>query len=214
MNQLNKINLEKIIEILRDHKPLPVDVKKRYAVLIPLILVDGEIHVLFERRSDSLRTQPGEVSFPGGKIEAFEEEKEAAIRETCEELLIEKDKIKIFAQGNFLVNPNREIIYTFIGLIDEEFYKIKANKDEVSYVFTVPLSFFLENSPDAYKTSIKITKEPGFPYDLIPNGENYKFKRYGEIVEFYHYKEEIIWGFTAKMIRNFTDIISQKFTKI
>ncbi|ERT57385.1 CoA pyrophosphatase [Peptoniphilus sp. BV3C26] len=214
MDKLDNINLEKIEELIKGHKPLPVDIKSRYSVLIPLILVDGEIHVLFERRADSLRTQPGEVSFPGGKIEAFEEEKEAAIRETCEELLIEKNKIKIFAQGNFLVNPNREIIYTFIGLIDEEFYKIKANKDEVSYIFTVPLSFFLENSPDAYKTSIKITKEPDFPYDLIPNGENYKFKRYGEIVELYHYKEEIIWGFTAKMIRNFTDIISQKFTKI
>ncbi len=214
MDKLDNINLEKIEELIKGHKPLPVDIKSRYSVLIPLILVDGEIHVLFERRADSLRTQPGEVSFPGGKIEAFEEEEAAAIRETCEELLIEKDKIKIFNQGNFLVNPNKEVIYTFIGLIDEEFYKIKANRDEVAYLFTAPLSFFIKNPPATYKTSVKLTKSPDFPYELIPNGENYKFKRYGEIVEFYHYKDEIIWGFTAKMLRDFLDIISRRLQEI
>lgn len=39
----------------------------KFAVLLPLIEKDGEIHILFEVRSLSMRRQPGEICFPGGK---------------------------------------------------------------------------------------------------------------------------------------------------
>jgi len=44
---------------------------RNYAVLIPIIEVDGKDHILFEVRSQNI-TQPGEVSFPGGRVEMGE----------------------------------------------------------------------------------------------------------------------------------------------
>ena len=45
----------------------------RSAVLIPLVQVDGEWSVLFEVRSSTMRTQPGDICFPGGRIDPTDE---------------------------------------------------------------------------------------------------------------------------------------------
>ena len=65
------------------------------AVLIPILIRDGKYHVLYEVRSAKLKTQPGEVCFPGGRIEQGETPGEAAIREACEELCITRDQMEI-----------------------------------------------------------------------------------------------------------------------
>ena len=66
------LNLRKIKAKVQGRKPLPVDVKNRFSVMIPLIKRDGDIHLLFEKRAFTLRNQPGEISFPGGRIEKGE----------------------------------------------------------------------------------------------------------------------------------------------
>ena len=59
----------------------------RSAVLIPLVQVDGEWHILFEVRSFTMRKQPGDISFPGGRIDSTDPSPlAAALRETYEEL--------------------------------------------------------------------------------------------------------------------------------
>lgn len=63
------LNLEKIKAKVQEIKSMPVDVKNRFSVMIPLIKRDGEIHLIFEERAFTLRNQPGEISFPGGRIE-------------------------------------------------------------------------------------------------------------------------------------------------
>ncbi|MDU1582304.1 MAG: CoA pyrophosphatase, partial [Peptoniphilus harei] len=65
-------DLMKIKAKLQKKSPLPVDVKNRFSVMIPLIKRKGEIHLLFEKRAMTLRNQPGEISFPGGRIEKNE----------------------------------------------------------------------------------------------------------------------------------------------
>ena len=72
-------------------------------------------------------------------------------------------------------------------------------------VFTVPLSYFLKTKPKSYKINLRVERNKEFPYHLIPNGVNYKFKRGREEVLFYEYEDEIIWGFTAKMARRFVE---------
>lgn len=201
-------DLMKIKAKLQKKSPMPVDVKNRFAVMIPLIKRKGEIHLLFEKRALTLRNQPGEISFPGGRIEKNETPWEAALRETCEELLIEEKDLEIYAEGDFLVNPYAAIIYTFIGEIKKDFFEISPSKDEVESIFTVPLKFFMETEPKTYTINLKVNRIEDFPYHLIPNGENYKFKRGREEVLFYDYKGQIIWGFTAKMARRFVERIS------
>lgn len=192
---------------LSNHVAEPVDTKFRYAILIPLIEVKGELHILYERRAKTLRNQPSEVSFPGGKIEEGETPMEAAIRETTEELLVDRDSISILGESDFLVNSYRGIIYSYVGVINLDIESIVPNESEVDYIFTVPLKFFLETKADEYLMDIKMERSEDFPYHLIPNGENYKFNRGTEIILFYNYNGEIIWGFTAKMTKSFANII-------
>lgn len=199
------LNLRKIKAKVQGRKPLPVDVKNRFSVMIPLIKRDGEIHLLFEKRAFTLRNQPGEISFPGGRIEKGESPREAAVRETAEELLISEREIEIYFEGDFVVNPYAAIIYTFVGEIKKDFDKISPSEDEVEKVFTVPLSYFLKTKPKSYKINLRVERNKEFPYHLIPNGVNYKFKRGREEVLFYEYEDEIIWGFTAKMARRFVE---------
>ena len=52
------------------------------AVLLPLVRTPEGISVLFEERAHTLRSQPGEVCFPGGKREAGETAIQCALRET------------------------------------------------------------------------------------------------------------------------------------
>ena len=184
-----------IKEKFRHKKPRAIDVRNAYSVLIPLIKRDNEVHILFEKRALSLKNQPGEISFPGGGIERGENSRDAAIRETCEELLINK--------GDFWVNPYSAIIYSYVGILNIEFDAISPSKEEVESIFTIPLDFFKINKPKSYKTKINLIREDSFPYELIPNGRNYKWKRAEGEMDFYVYKDIVIWGFTAKMLRNF-----------
>lgn len=202
-----EFDLHKIKRRLKKTEPKPIDVAHKFSVFIPLIKVDGKTHLLYEKRAISLRNQPGEISFPGGRIEVGESPREAAIRETCEELLLKKNEIEIYSESDYLINPYSAIIYSFIGEIKKDFDKIKPSKDEVDEAFLVPLDFFFENKPKAYLNRLEYERAADFPYDLIPNGKNYKFKSGQEETLFYQYEDKIIWGFTAKITKNFIDKI-------
>ena len=202
-----EFDLHKIKRRLKKTEPKPIDVAHKFSVFIPLIKVDGKTHLLYEKRAISLRNQPGEISFPGGRIEVGESPREAAIRETCEELLLKKNEIEIYSESDYLINPYSAIIYSFIGEIKKDFDKIKPSKDEVDEAFLVPLDFFFKNKPKAYLNRLEYERAADFPYDLIPNGKNYKFKSGQEETLFYQYEDKIIWGFTAKITKNFIDKI-------
>ncbi|HCS11709.1 MAG TPA: CoA pyrophosphatase, partial [Clostridiales bacterium] len=95
------MNIENIKNKLKNIKPKPIDFDVSFAVLVPMIEIDGELNFIYEVRSNSI-TQPGEISFPGGRIEEGESPKEAAIRETSEELLLNKANIEIIAELNYV----------------------------------------------------------------------------------------------------------------
>ncbi len=71
---------------------------KRASVLIPIIKRNNSYEILFEVRSKTLRSQPNEIAFPGGKIEKGEDPQTACIRETCEEIGITQDDIDLMAK--------------------------------------------------------------------------------------------------------------------
>lgn len=197
------MNLEDIKKILENKNSEPVGIKDKFSVLIPLIEVKGELNLLYEVRSLNLRNQPGEISFPGGRMEKGESSIETAIRETVEELLIEDKDIEVVSEGDFLVNPYHSIIYSTVGKLNLDIKNIKPSADEVESIFCVPLSYFFENEPKIYELDLNVKSSEDFPYDLIPNGVNYKFKRGIDKVHFYTYEDKIIWGFTAKMTYEF-----------
>jgi len=204
------MELDEIIDKLKNKKPGPVGVEKEFSVLIPLIYVEGELHILYELRSENIRRQPREISFPGGAVEEGESFKEAAIRETMEELNLTRDKIEFISPMDYLVSSAGLRINCYLGyLTNVDIKKIKPNIGEVDHVFTVPLKFLLENEPDRYLVSFKRNMAADFPYNLIPNGKDYEWYESKDEIYFYSYKNYNIWGFTAKMTKNFIDIIKK-----
>src|SRR3954466_3984821 len=90
------MDLDSVLFKLKGHTPkiLGSESFSKYAILLPLLQKEDGVHVLFEVRSLELRRQPGEICFPGGRIDTEDlDEKDAAIRETIEELGINKEHI-------------------------------------------------------------------------------------------------------------------------
>lgn len=202
------MNIKDIEEKIRGRQAGSMGLSHLFSVLIPLIEVDGQIHILFEKRAHTLRNQPNEVSFPGGKIEEGESPQEAAFRETIEELLIPEDNLEIIQEMDYLVTRHSTVIHCFLGKITGlDLRDIKGNPGEVAYVFTVPLEYFLENDPLEYVLDFVVEAPGDFPFELLDNGKDYKFKSVKDRIYFYTYEDRIIWGFTAKMTRTFVEIL-------
>jgi len=200
------MDIKLIKQIINNKKPTILDAIYRSSVIIPIIKVDENYHILFQVRSLSLNRQPGEICFPGGKIEKDEDAFNCAIRETSEELNICKDKIEIIGELDRLVTPFNMIIYSFCGVLnDVEFNSIKFNKDEVSSIFSVPISELLNQNPAVSNMIINTQPTENFPFHLVQNGKAYDWKPGTYPVYFYRYKDYIIWGITAKILKAFLD---------
>ncbi|SRR5690606_9747668 len=180
---------------------------KKYSLLLPLVEIDGETNLLFEVRSYSLNSQPGDVCFPGGRIDEDDlDELHCALRETEEELGLRKTCIKNIVPLDYIVSDFGRIIYPFIGEVTS-LAELKINKEEVAEVFTVPLNFFLENEPEVYKIEFKVVPEENFPFHLIQGGRNYKWRMRKMDELFYVYNDKIIWGLTARIIHHFVSLL-------
>ena len=179
---------------------------KRAAVLIPLVKKDNSYSILFELRSKTMKRQPGEISFPGGIIENNESPKEACLRETFEEIGIKEEDIDIISPLDVYVSHANLIIHPYLGLIKNT-DNLNLNESEVDHVFLVPLNYLLDYDVTCYTNDVKVIPKDDFPYNKIPNKENYKFAQGDYPVWFYEYKNYVIWGITARILENFLDFI-------
>ena len=208
---VSAMNAMDIITKLKDHKPtiLGQENYKEFSVLIPLLEVNGETHILFEVRSSKLRSQPGDICFPGGKIDRNDvDEKDCAIRETTEELGIARSSILQVTPLDYLVSFG-SIIYTYVAKISND-EKMNINKDEVEEVFTVPLSYLMNAKPEKYRVDFEVKPERDFPYELIQGGKDYDWRPRKLDEYFYFYENRVIWGLTAKILTNFLSLIHTK----
>jgi len=175
---------------------------KRSAIIIPLVKVDNEVFILFEVRAKKLNSQPGDICFPGGKIDNDETPKRAALREMFEELGIKN--IEIIKELDTVVRYDGIIIHPYLGII-EDIEEININESEVDHVFYVPLNYLLNHEPLEVNSKLKFERPEEFPYDLIVNKENYQFREANYRSLFYKYENYNIWGITAEMLKNFLE---------
>ena len=164
---------------------------KRASVLIPIVKKDNMHYILFQVRSKNLKSQPNEISFPGGKIENNESPLDAVIRETCEELGTNVKNVNIISPIDLLITPGNMIIHPFV----------------VDHIFLIPLSYLLKHKPSLYNNEVKVIPNDNFPYDIIPNKKDYKFATSNYRVLFYKYENYVIWGITAKILENFLEFL-------
>lgn len=202
------MDIDKLKKKIKNRAPKPMDVKGTYSVLIPLIYNNDRWEIIYELRSKYMKTQPGEVSFPGGRLENGETFKEAAIRETVEELGIREEDIEILGELDFLVSYANFTIHCFLGIIEGvKLEDMDVNPDEVDHIFTVPVDFFLQSEPLMHELALRTEESDSFPYELIPKGKKYNFREGKHQVHFYQYEGYIIWGFTARMTKQFVEIL-------
>ncbi|MBO8158965.1 CoA pyrophosphatase [Thermosyntropha sp.] len=201
--------LNEVCQALKDRKAGILGQEKMFksAVLLPLVKKNGEISVLFEKRAANLSHQPGEISFPGGKIESYDENPQAAaVRETCEELGLSPDCIEVIAPLDIMVSPFNVIVYPYCASISS-FEAIKPLTDEVEEVFVVPLEYLKTYKPIVNRIKLEPRLPDDYPVHLIPNGKKYAFKK-GYLPQlFYLWEDYVIWGMTARILHNFLNLI-------
>lgn len=174
------------------------------SVLLPLIENNGRIELLFEVRAKNLHCQPGEICFPGGAVEEKETFEAAAIRETSEELKLRPDQIELLAPLDYLETSSDLTVHAYLGILKG--YTGSYSPDEVSRVFSVPLSWILEQEPEKYITTLQTIPGEDFPYARIPGGREYPWRKGTYDVYFYQYGKETIWGMTAKLLYAFVKL--------
>ena len=117
---------------------------KPAAVLIPVIVRDSQLSVLFTRRSAQLRHHPGQISFPGGRQDPDDGDlATTALRETREELGIPAHYIQLLGELPAHTTVSHYRMVPFIGLLAPDYPLIPA-ADEVAEAFELPLAPLLD----------------------------------------------------------------------
>ena len=154
---------------------------------------------MLEVRSQKVR-QPGEVCFPGGRIEPGESVAEAAVREACEELGLAPEDIEVIAELEPLImGDGREVHPVSARVRISDIRDLILSEDEVAEVFLLPAVWLAENPPEFY--CLAHTADEDLPEKLRGYLENYgKYRTYGE-TDYLEYDGHGIWGLTARIIK-------------
>ena len=114
------------------------------AVLVPLIDRSGQVQVLFTQRTAHLDDHAGQISFPGGRVEAGDASREeTALRETEEEIGLASGLVAVLGRLPDYEIPSGFRITPVVGWIEPPF-ALKLDPFEVAAVFEAPLDYFLE----------------------------------------------------------------------
>ena len=170
----------------------------RFAVVVPVLDIDGEAHLLYELRSSHIDRQPGEVCFPGGEMEPGETPREAALRETWEEIGLAGAQVEILSELDTFHPPSNIVIYPFLARIrQEDLNQLHLSECEVAECFTVPVSFLLQK-PYTYEYDMRADLGADFRYDRIGLSEqNYDWRPMRHRIISWEYQGKFIWGLTA-----------------
>jgi len=180
---------------------------REYAVLVPLLPINDDVQVLFEVRNHYMRQQPGEISFPGGRLEMNESWQNAACRETCEEIGLTDSQLSWLGELDIASVGVHRTVHAGVALLDAQFENLKPSPAEVAELFTVPLQYFLDNAPEMHHVNVNNSPSDNFPFDYIPGGRQYPWNSSNYDVPFYFYQDRVIWGLTARVIQNLVQIL-------
>ena len=206
------MELERLAEALKNRTPGLMDSSRSYAVLVPLAERDGELSLLYEVRAKTLRRQPGEVCFPGGRVEPGESFEACALRETFEELSIPPEGVRLLGRLDFIAHRANFLMQPVLGIVEEAALRAMCpSPAEVEEVFFVPLSHLLNTAPIEYEYELIPTPAENFPYELIGIPRSYKWQRGRENVPVYPWQGRAIWGLTGRITRNLIQICKELY---
>ena len=183
------------------HKPGPQDLTGEYAVLVPLVERPEGLCLLYEVRASSLDRQPGEVCFPGGRMEPGEDPVACALRETWEELAIPPEKVEVVARLDFLTHQGGFAMYPVLGVVSPD-APVVPGPAEVAEVFCVPVDWLRRNPPAVYTYDLVPNVGADFPYERIGFPQGYRWRGGKVEVPVYDWPGHPIWGLTGRITRH------------
>jgi len=161
------------------------------SVLVPLVMRESGVQVLLTRRTEHLRDHAGQISFPGGRVEAHDADAVAtALRETEEEIGLPRSHVEVIGHLPSYTTVTHFVVTPVVALVRPGF-ALKLDQFEVAEAFEVPLAFLMT---PAHHRRHEMQLPGGarrflsMPWEGIDNA--------GAVRSYF------IWGATAAMLRN------------
>ena len=165
-------------------RELRVPGRRLAAVLMPLYRHNGDVGMLFTKRSDMVYHHRGQIAFPGGGHEPQDASlQQTALRESAEEIGLQPDDVRVLGQLDDLLTSNSNyLVRPFVGVIPYP-YPFMLDPRETASIIEVPLTFLREHNP------------------RVEEVRDYQ----GRMVQsfFFDYDGHTIWGATAKIVKQF-----------
>ena len=157
------------------------------AVLVPIVRREDAPTVLFTRRTDHLKSHSGQISFPGGRMEARDATPEAtALRETEEEIGLAARDVELLGRLEISDTGTGYRVIPVVGMIRPPL-SLVPDAHEVAEIFEVPLAFLVDPANRRFETRIR---------DNVP-------RRFHAIP----YRGYYIWGLTARILVNLAEVL-------
>ena len=150
------------------------------AVLVPIVMRSDTPHLLLTKRAESLPKHPGQMSFPGGQREPFDDDYRAtAVREANEEIGILPDQIDLLGRLDDITTTSDFVVTPVVARIPDMDYD--PNDREVAEVALVSIDAFLD--PQCYEQEIRDG----------PDGSHYR-------VHYFDVEPYLVWGATGRIV--------------
>ncbi len=155
------------------------------AVLVAFQMIKGQPHIILTKRATALKNHPGQIAFPGGKVDAEDIDAiGAALREAREEIGLPPSQVEVLGCLAPHITITGFRITPIIGIINGNF-PLKAEQSEVDEIFMVPFSIL--SNPQNYYICARRYFGESRSYYTVPYGPYY------------------IWGATARMLRGLAE---------
>ena len=181
-------HLERLHEVLDRRVRRSIDSAPpllRAGVLIPLVRRGDGIELVFTRRTDTVLTHKGQISFPGGQREDSDVETvETALRESYEEIGLEPSRVTVLGELDDVFTAVSSFVITpVVGLVDGGIDDLVLAPDEVKSLLVVPVAQLLD--PDVHTTETRNVGE-----------QEYR-------IHYYTVGDDVIWGATGRIVYQF-----------
>ena len=156
------------------------------AVLVPLVWQDDEWHLLYTRRTDTVESHKGQVSFPGGACDDGETTPEqTALREADEEIGLKPTDITVLGRLSDMITVSYYQVTPVVGVVKWPIVS-QVGEAEVARVFTIPLGW-LANPSNRWQFDRSDSKRG--------------------LIAYHPYDGELLWGATARMTVDFLNVL-------